>query len=112
MSGILASERCRGKHIPLACLAVLLGNQRQECRHVIFHGAVSGRHSGAKKSYEARLGARVIVVEMSTLKSANNNVKEFTAARSISYCCLVPEFNHNTNPLSQPYNRMLVYISV
>ena len=85
MSGILASERCRGKHIPLACLAVLLGNQRQECGHVILDGAVSGRHSGAKKSYEARLGTRDIVEEMSTLKSANNNVKEFAAARSISY---------------------------
>lgn len=48
---------------------------QEECRHVILDGAVSGRHAGAKKSYEARLRTTVIVLEMSTLGSANNNVK-------------------------------------
>lgn len=84
MCKILASNRCRGKQAHQGCLAVLLGNQRQECRHVILDGAVSAKHSVAKKSYEAQLGTRVIVLEMSTLRSANNNVKEFTA-RFISY---------------------------
>lgn len=56
----------------------------QEGRRVILDRVASGRHSGAKKSYEARLGTTVIVLEMSTLRSANNNVKEFTA-RSMSY---------------------------
>ncbi len=84
MYRILASSRCRGKAGPPGYLAVLLGNRRQECRLVILDGAVSARHSAAKKSYEARLGAGVIVLEMSTLRSANNNVKEFTA-RFVSY---------------------------
>lgn len=56
----------------------------QEGRHVILEGAVSGRHYGAEKSYEARLGTTVIELNRSTLRSANNNVKEFTA-RPISY---------------------------
>lgn len=54
----------------------------QEGRRVILDEAVSGRRSSAKKSYEARLGTTVIVLEMSTLRSANNNVKEFTAVVS------------------------------
>lgn len=52
----------------------------QEGRHVILDRTVSGRHAGAKKSYEAQLRTTVIVLEMSTLGSANNNVKGFYCA--------------------------------
>lgn len=56
----------------------------REGKHVILDMAFSGRRSGAKRSDEAQRGTTVIVVEMSTLRSANNNVKCYTA-RSTSY---------------------------
>lgn len=47
----------------------------QEGRHVILDGAVFGRHSSAKKSYEARLRTTVIVLQMSTIWPASKKVK-------------------------------------
>lgn len=50
----------------------------QEGKHVLLDVALPCRQPAVKRNSEAQLGTIVIVVEMSTLRSANNNVKCFS----------------------------------
>lgn len=50
----------------------------QEGKHVLLDVALPCRQPAVKRNSEAQLRTIVIVVEMSTLKSANNNVKCFS----------------------------------
>lgn len=84
LSTILGFKMCRGKQVLRLVLHFCLGTNGRNADVLYWRGQFLAGTAVHRKSYEARLGTTVIVLEMSTLRSANNNVKEFTA-RSISY---------------------------